>query len=88
VDLNRAPRELLLRVPGLGMQSVERLLAQRPWRRVRVEDLVRLHVPVARALPFIVAADHVPRLLDADALARRRALARTHVQLELFPDAA
>ena len=27
VDLNRAPRELLLRVPGLGVKSVDRLIA-------------------------------------------------------------
>ena len=35
VDLNRAPRELMLRVPGLGVKTVDRLLAGRRWRRLR-----------------------------------------------------
>ena len=61
VDVNRAAREELLRVPGLGHRTVDRILAIRPWHRVRVEDLARLRVPVARVLPFVELADHVPR---------------------------
>jgi putative DNA modification/repair radical SAM protein len=60
VDLNRAPRELLLRVPGLGIKAVDRLLLARRVRRVRAEDLKRLHVPVQKVLPFVVLADHRP----------------------------
>ena len=40
VDLNKAPREILLRVPGLGTKSVERILRIRRWHRLRLEDLV------------------------------------------------
>ncbi len=61
VDLNRAPRELLLRVPGLGVKAVDRLLLARRHRRVRSDDLKRLHVPVAKVLPFVEVADHRPR---------------------------
>ena len=39
VNLNTAPRELLLRVPGFGVQTVDRLLAARPGRRTRVQDM-------------------------------------------------
>jgi putative DNA modification/repair radical SAM protein len=60
VDLNRAPRELLLRVPGLGVKAVDRLLLARRVRRVRSDDLKRLHVPVAKVLPFVLLADHRP----------------------------
>ncbi|MGV3569819.1 MAG: putative DNA modification/repair radical SAM protein [Ramlibacter sp.] len=60
VDLDRAPRELLLRVPGLGVKAVDRLLLARRVRRVRAEDLQRLHVPVRKVLPFVVVADHRP----------------------------
>jgi putative DNA modification/repair radical SAM protein len=60
VDLNRAPRELLLRVPGLGVKSVDRLLAARRHRRLRAADLRRLHVPTQRVLPFVELADHRP----------------------------
>jgi putative DNA modification/repair radical SAM protein len=60
VDLNRAPRELLLRVPGLGVKAVERLLLARRVRRLRADDLQRLHVPVRKVLPFVLLADHRP----------------------------
>jgi putative DNA modification/repair radical SAM protein len=60
VDLNRAPRELLLRVPGLGVKAVERLLLARRVRPVRSEDLKRLHVPVKKVLPFVVLPQHRP----------------------------
>ena len=42
VNLNTAPRELLLRVPGFGVQTVVRLLAARRVRRLRHADLARL----------------------------------------------
>ena len=61
VDLNRAPRELLLRVPGLGVKAVDRLLAARRVRRLRADDLKRLHVPTRKVLPFVELADHRPR---------------------------
>jgi predicted DNA-binding helix-hairpin-helix protein len=84
VDVNRAPRELLWRVPGLGTRNVERILAARRWRRLRVEDLRRLRVPLRKALPFIVTADHTPHAarLDGDA-ALARLVDRTR-QLSLF----
>ncbi len=66
VNLNTAPRELLLRVPGFGVQTVERLLAARRVRRLRHADLARLHVPLKKVLPFVEAADYRPgRALDA-----------------------
>jgi putative DNA modification/repair radical SAM protein len=60
VDLNRAPRELLLRVPGLGVKAVDRLLLARRARRMRCDDLRRLRVPVQKVLPFVLLADHRP----------------------------
>jgi putative DNA modification/repair radical SAM protein len=67
VDVNAAPRELLLRIPGVGAKSVQRILAARRWRRLRMADLAALRVATRRALPFVVTADHTPapRLLDA-----------------------
>lgn len=72
VDLNRAPREMLLRVPGLGVKAVERLLAARRVRRLRSEDLRRLRVPLATVMLFVVTEDHRPgRPLDAADIAAR-----------------
>src|SRR5690606_9872662 len=42
VDVNTAPREMLLRVPGLGTRNVARILASRRHARLRVDDLARL----------------------------------------------
>src|SRR5262249_15555326 len=68
VDLNKAPREVLLRVPGLGLGSVERLLQARRVRRLRHADLQRLRVPLRKVLPFVEVADHRPgRELEAPA---------------------
>jgi putative DNA modification/repair radical SAM protein len=73
VDVNRAPREALLRVPGLGRKTVDRLLAARRHRAVRTDDLARLRLPLAKLLPFLVTADHRPqaRLLDSADLRAR-----------------
>jgi len=60
VDLNQAPRELLLRVPGLGVGSVDRLIAARRLRRVRAEDLRHMKLPVRRVLPFVIVDGHRP----------------------------
>jgi predicted DNA-binding helix-hairpin-helix protein len=60
VDVNRAPRETMLRVPGLGVKAADRLIMARRHRRLRMADLARLRLPVAKLAPFIVAADHTP----------------------------
>ena len=60
VDLNQAPRELLLRVPGLGVGSVDRLIAARRLRRVRAEDLRHMKLPLRRVLPFVIVDGHRP----------------------------
>jgi putative DNA modification/repair radical SAM protein len=64
VDLNRAPREALLRVPGLGKKAVERILSARRHATLRLPDLARLRVPIAKAAPFLAAPGHVARGLD------------------------
>ena len=83
VDVNRAPREMLLRVPGLGVKAVTRILQARRVRQVRADDLLRLHVPLKKVLPFVVLPDHHPGAsLDALDLATR--LAPQPVQAGLF----
>ena len=85
VDVNRAPREMLLRVPGLGVKAVMRILQARRVRQLRADDLLRLHVPLKKVMPFVVLADHHPgATLDAVALAAR--LAPPPVQAGLFDE--
>ncbi|HEX9933454.1 MAG TPA: putative DNA modification/repair radical SAM protein [Allosphingosinicella sp.] len=83
VDVNRAPREMLLRVPGLGVKAVDRLIASRRHRRLRLDDVARLTVSVAKVRPFLVAEDWRPTLVtDRADLAQR--LKPKVKQLELF----
>jgi putative DNA modification/repair radical SAM protein len=72
LDVERAPREALLRVPGLGVGSVDKLLVARQQRRLRRADLLALGPAARKALPFLVAVDHRPRPGDLQALAHPR----------------
>ncbi len=84
VDVNRAPREALLRVPGLGVRAVNALLSARRQRRLRLEDVGRLTVSLTKVRPFIVTADWRPTLL-VDRADLRASLAPPKArQLELF----
>jgi putative DNA modification/repair radical SAM protein len=82
VDVNTAPRELLLRIPGLGKRAVDRILAARRHGKLRLADIARLTTSLKRALPFLVALDHRPRSLDR--LDLRDRLVRPPEQLSLF----
>jgi putative DNA modification/repair radical SAM protein len=83
VDINRAPREAMLRIPGLGVKAVERILASRRWRRLSLDDVARLTVSVAKVRPFIVADGWRPTLLTDRADLGQR-LKRKPKQMELF----
>lgn len=83
VDVNTAPREMLLRVPGLGTRAVEKIIRARRHMRLRIDDLARLTSGLKRVLPFLIALDHRPtRLIDR--LDLRRSLTPAPVQLSLF----
>ncbi|MFI8570126.1 putative DNA modification/repair radical SAM protein [Stenotrophomonas bentonitica] len=84
VDLNRAPKELLLRVPGLGVRNVKRVLMARRQVRLRVVDVARLRAPMAKLLPFVQLADHHPRKQLDDPATLRARLAPPPAQGSLF----
>jgi putative DNA modification/repair radical SAM protein len=85
VDLNKAPKAMLLRVPGLGVTSVERIIAARKVRAIQHDDLARLHVPLKKVLPFVVLPDYHPgRSLDDHNLKQRLQHALSPQQLGLF----
>ena len=85
VDVNRADRETLLRVPGLGVKSVDRIVSVRRYRTLRLEDVARLTRSVDKVRPFITALDWTPGgLTDAADLRARLAPSRAPEQLSLF----
>jgi putative DNA modification/repair radical SAM protein len=60
VDVNIAEREMLLRVPGLGVKAVDRIVSARRHTTLRLEDVGRVCAGLKRVRPFIIAADWNP----------------------------
>ncbi len=83
VDVNTGPREMLLRVPGLGKRAVDRIVSARRHTALRLDDVARLTAGLKRARPFLIAADHRPVALTDRADLRAR-LAPPARQLGLF----
>ena len=83
VDVNRASREQLLRVPGLGTKAVKRILTSRRWRSLSLDDVARLTVAVVKVRPFIITNDWRPTLLT-DRADLRALVAPRKIQLDLF----
>ncbi|MBD2857652.1 putative DNA modification/repair radical SAM protein [Spongiibacter sp. KMU-158] len=73
LDINRASKSQLLRVPGLGTRNVQRILSTRRHRRLRFSDLQQMRLPMEKLKPFIVAADYIPA---HDALTSKQLYAR------------
>ena len=53
VDINTADREMILRVPGIGLKSANRIVHLRQKGRIRLEHLQQLGAIVSRARPYI-----------------------------------
>ncbi len=85
VDVNTAPREMLLRVPGLGVKSVDRMISVRRYRTLRLEDIARLCRGIDKVRPFITTLDWTPGGLTDAADLRERLVGQPRAeQLSLF----
>ena len=60
VDINRADKESLLRVPGLGGKGVGKILQARRYSALRLADLERICQSVKKLLPFVTTMDWHP----------------------------
>jgi putative DNA modification/repair radical SAM protein len=74
LDVNRASRELLLRVPGFGARTVDRIIASRRLRSLRYEDLTRIGARMKNARFFISLPGWSPGRLTDSANLRARFL--------------
>lgn len=66
VDVNLASKSLLLRIPGIGVRNVDRILKIRRFHRIKLIDLARLRIGMAKAKWFFTAADHNPDVFRLD----------------------
>ena len=84
VNLNRAPRHLLLRVPGLGVKTIDRIIQARRWHGLRLHDLTKLKVSLKKVMPFIETLDHHPRGSGLEDDNLRARFVRPAEQFDLF----
>ncbi|MFC4096668.1 putative DNA modification/repair radical SAM protein [Euzebyella saccharophila] len=54
VDVNRADRAMLARIPGIGMQSVHKIINARKFRKLNWEHLKNIGIALNRAKYFMV----------------------------------
>lgn len=83
IDINRADKEMLLRIPGMGVRNVKRILMARRFKRLTLDDLQAFHLSLAKLKPFIIADQWSPtHLIDSAKLVER--FRPKPKQLELF----
>lgn len=87
VDLNTAPYDQVLRVPGIGPLAAKRIVQSRRWRRLRIEDMPRLTRSLKTARSFITVDGWHPGS-SLDGLDLRAVVAPKRQQLDLFSEAA
>jgi predicted DNA-binding helix-hairpin-helix protein len=87
VDVNKAGKAALLRVPGFGVRNVQRILKIRRYRALTLADLAKLKISVRKSQYFIVTADGNPAVHTIDSPKLPHKLVPRTEQLGLF-DAA
>ena len=82
VEINRAPLEVLLRVPGIGVKSAQRIVAARRSANLTFHDLKKIGVVLKRALYFITCSGKMmyPVKLEEDYIVRNLTDVRDRVQ--------
>ena len=95
VDINRADYEMILRVPGIGVQSAQKIVLARRHRRLTFEHLKKLGVVMKRAKYFITTnelpvsfSDWEPKRLKQKLLSETNSKFKKSLdtQLKLFTD--
>lgn len=92
VEINRAPLETLLRVPGIGAKSAYRILNARRYGKITFEHLKRMRVVLKRAAHFITCNGKFEGVENPVAVKNLLALSERNPieqeQLSLFSDRA
>lgn len=85
VEINSAPYQTLLRVPGIGYKSAQRIVAARRQNRLDFPDLKRIGVVLKRALYFITCSGRMMyhTKLDEDYICANLMADRTQIPKDL-----
>lgn len=85
VDLNKATREEILRIPGIGIRNTHRILKARRFSKIRLNDLSSFRISIKKILPYIQTLDYTPK--NTDILIERATQEVPKMkQMELFPE--
>jgi predicted DNA-binding helix-hairpin-helix protein len=57
IDVNQAPYEMILRIPGVGVKSARKIVAARRHGQLRYEHLKKMGIVIKRARYFLKCAD-------------------------------
>jgi len=77
----------LLRIPGIGVRNVKRILQVRQYQAIRVADLKKLRVAWNRAKAFVLTTDYNPAVRTLERADLQRRMKPKSRQLSLFDDA-
>ena len=55
VDVNKVSKEILIRIPGIGIRGALKILQARRYKTLNMEDLKQLKISVKRAKYFIIS---------------------------------
>ncbi len=58
VEINKAPYEMILRVPGIGVRSAKKIIRARRYSKLSFSDLKRMRISMKRARYFITCNGH------------------------------
>ena len=72
VDVNIADYKLILRVPGIGVRSAQKIVAARKFGKLHIHQLKKMGIAYNRAQHFIRCADTPFSLQEKDALHIKR----------------
>lgn len=64
VDINTADLELIKRVPGIGVQSAQKIVAARQFRKLQAEHLLKMGIAYNRAQYFLAVSRPFARQPD------------------------
>lgn len=93
IDINKADLQMILRVPGIGIQSANKIVAARRFRRLNWENIKALGVAINRAKYFITCNSNIFEKKDLVgtsikqfilAESQRKYLKKIQPQLSLF----
>jgi putative DNA modification/repair radical SAM protein len=83
IEINKASKEELIRIPGVGIRGAQKIIKARRFKRLRLEDLKALNISTKRAHYFIVCDGKFQKEIPLYEDTLRRALIKPQKKLPM-----